>query len=345
VTRLYQNKIVEKLGFLKSDEVKISSPTYPLKINQVDAGSLNWRKFKDDKGRMLNLFALSWDKATEIIQKSMLELDEEFYERGEGARDREKERATLNRKLKRFINRSFADPAIYLGSFGKEIRKVVANGIAKMDAILLEDKDLDKKPENNQFVHISDSLGSSVIFDTVKESMGTEDISSNLYKHQMAIERFAGLSRLIYMNANQLPLIELGRIKGPGPDETQAQWLEKYPCYESPKLLGGLQGLFGFDKTRRVFIEKTESISDEQVPELQVVAFSDPNDALSYYLTQRFKQHCSGEKVRIINVMLTNSRLNWFFVLANPATAHAVGFKTNDKAIELLVHGQGSKDK
>lgn len=344
-TRVYQSELAKKLGFRSSDELVIASPTSPLKLNQVIAGYLHWRKFKDKSGRTLNLFVLSWDRGTEIIQKSMFELDEEFYERGESAKDREKERVFINRELKRFINRSFADPAIYLGSFGPEIRNVAAEGIAKMDAILLVDEDLDQKPENNQIVHISDSLGSSVIFDTVKESMKSDDKSRNLYKHRASIERFAGLSRLIYMNANQLPLIEVGRIEGPGINETETEWLGKYPCNDSPKLVGGSQGILDFGRTRKVYIETTEAIPNDQVPELQLVAFTDPNDALSYYLTARFKQHCSGEKVRIVNVMLTNARWNWLFVLADPVKAHAVGFKTNNKAIKLLIHGVDPKEK
>ena len=127
--------------------------------------------------------------------------------------------------------------------------------------------------ENNQFVYISDSLGSSVIFDTLKkmEKTGTTE-------EKLVAPKFAGLSRTIYMNANQLLLIELGRIDGPKAGQDKSSWLSEYPCHDN---LGGLRG----------FVE-TRSKSGIAEQELKVIAFTDPNDALSYYLTTRFKENC-----------------------------------------------------
>ena len=113
------------------------------------------------------------------------------------------------------------------------------------------------------------------------------------------------------------------------------KWLDNYPCSNST----GATGILGFSEARTRAIQQLKSASKKLMPKLQLVAFTDPNDALSYYLTDRFKRHCSGEKVKIINVLLTNAEWNYLFILANPVKAHSSGFKKNDKAVEIVVHG------
>ena len=328
VTRLYQNRLAVELGFnnLKDNEIPWTKELN-LRNSSIVGGKLNWRHFDDGDGKTLNMFALSWDEVTVAIQKVIFELDDDFYERG-GNNDREKDRVILNRELKRFINRSFADPAIYLGSFGKEIRYLVAQGIVEIDSILERKKYLNN-PKTDQIVIIADSLGSSVTFDTIKETKSINK-EQHMIDSKSAVQRFASLSTLIFMNANQLPLIELGRIEAPIKSDNEQTWLANYPCTDST----GSTGILGFTDVRKNSFKQLEPR-----PELQLVAFSDPNDALSYYLTERFKTHCSGEKVKIINVLLTNAKWNYLFLLANPAKAHAVGFKTNDKSIDIIVHG------
>ena len=100
----------------------------PLKIHDVVVGFLGWRQYRaPDGGNTLNLFELSWDRATELLQKTLLELDDDYYETVElgddlapmeGGRNREADRVVINRLLKRFVNQNLGDPAIYLGAYG-----------------------------------------------------------------------------------------------------------------------------------------------------------------------------------------------------------------------------------
>lgn len=336
-TSLYQDTLAEKLGFSVVEDEKdigwkkcikgLDVPCVPLMLNKVEAGYLGWRKFQRKDGKNLNLFELSWDKTTELIQKQILELDGNYYENKEGTDDkeydREKDRAIINKQMKKFINSSFADPAIYLGYFGEEIRKVVASGLLQISDIALKSSNKLKPNLDNQIVLISDSLGSAIVFETVDEIRKGSKMSIN------KIEQFASHTTHIYMNANQLPLIQLGRIKGPKPNETTKEWLNNYPCH------GESSGLSGFSKAREEVINKNKL----PYPMLEIVAFSDPNDALTYHLTKRFKKNCSDNKVRIINATLTNAHWNWLLVFANPYKAHAEGFKTNEKAIDLIING------
>lgn len=331
-TRNYQDRIAQELGF--EQIVATAEPKeLMLKGSQIVGGHLGWRQFKhgSKQGRFLNVFELSWDAVTESIQKALLELDGDFYERGgltKKDKGREKHRAIVNRELKRFINRSFADPVIYLGSFGDDIRFIVAQGIGEIDAILGTYPGYRDGLEDNPFVFISDSLGSSVVFDTVNKSLDSVKTSDGLSDYRDAATRFAGHAQQIFMNANQLPLIELARLEGPNANEGESEWLNRYPCGKS-STLGGL----------RAFGEFRKGIKAADKQRLQIVAFTDPNDALSYYLTTRFREKCGSEGMRIINVLLSNARLNYLFIVADPGKAHASGFKTNDDAIQLVTHG------
>ncbi|WP_367989484.1 hypothetical protein AB2S62_19840 [Vibrio sp. NTOU-M3] len=340
-TTNYQNRIAKELGFTPTDEeygrVKFNSQNPYKKIDlhlsngKILGGHVIWRKFKSSDGRRLNLFALSWDEITVKIQKSLLELDGEFYEKSQGE-NREENRAYLNRELKRFINRSFSDPAIYLGSFGDEIRFLVATGVKAINSAINENEGSTLE-ENNQIIHISDSLGSSIVFDTVVKSFDpfSENKELSVFKNELAT--FAGRSSLIFMNANQLPLIELGNIKPPLENDTEDEWLSRYPCNNL-----NFSSIHGFTNKGRDYKELNSNFYKMSMS-YQLVAFSDPNDALSYHLTNRFISKCGGDDLKIFNVSLTNAKWNYFFILAHPGKAHSSGFKVNDTAIDILING------
>lgn len=115
----------------------------------------------------------------------------------------------------------------------------------------------------------------------------------------------------VFMNANQLPFLAMSSVTAPGENESLTDWLEGFPC-------GTMVLSIGSTKKSR---------------EVQVVAFTDPNDALSYHLTQRLRAHCSGlageEKsvVRFINVRISNAEWNCLFLFADPYRAHSDGFR------------------
>jgi len=103
-------------------------------------------------------------------------------------------------------------------------------------------------------------------------------------------------------------------------------------------------GIKGFGQVRESVAKSDKSLSGGGVPTLQVVAFSDPNDPLSYILTKRYKRHCESKNTKIINVVMSNARWDWAFLLANPGKAHASGFKVNKKALDLVVRGSKKVD-
>ena len=309
----------------------------PLRINKITVGYVGWRQYRDtdvEGSRVLNLFELSWDRATEILQKKMLELDEEYAETVEldknldplpDGRNREADRAHLNRWLKKFVNRQLGDPVVYLGTYGDSIRQTVADGLLKIASV-------EGTNEDNPYTIISDSLGSRVVFDTLKcvlDPSGSVGCTAPRASAKRVPEGTTKLQRLsdntvqIFMNANQLPFLAMSLVTAPGENQSETDWLKRFPC-----------------DTVVLPIK-----SSKKSQEVQVVAFTDPNDALSYHLTRRFRARCSGlageakSGIRFINVRTTNAQWNYLFVLADPNKAHSDGFRENDSAIGLLIHG------
>ena len=332
MTNKYQIKLADKLGFDIDNPIEFSPQKLYLENNEyLVGGALYTRVFNRADGKKLRMFALSWDEVTVEIQKAILEVDKDFLETN-GSKNREEERVWLNRQLKKFVNKSFSDPVLYIGEFGHQIRHIVATGIEKIQLEIDKSNDID----SNKIVLIADSLGSSVTFDTVnmlnqlnKESIevrkGQELVntitqlqaSARAEAQAAAALQFADNTQIIHMNANQLPLIELGKIKGPsGNDKSFKSWLDNYPCPQKT-------GVLGFENTKT-----------------HIVAYTDPNDALSYYLTERIYQNCGAENnTNITNVYLTNAWYNVLHLYAPAGKAHAMGFKTNDKALDIIVNG------
>lgn len=304
-----------------------------LKINDVILGFVGWRQYRrPDDRKTLNLFELSWDRATERLQKALLELDDDYHETVEldkdlnpmaNGRNREKDRAIINRWLKKFVNQNLGDPAIYIGDYGQSIRQLVADGLSKIvKAAGTEGR--------YKYSIISDSLGSRIVFDTLgcaHDGTGCEQARS-LFKSKgndmRDLRNISSTTSQVFMNANQLPFLALGNVKPPKRGQSEKEWLSRFPC-ES----GG------------------PDLVIKQLP-IKVVAFTDPNDALSYHLTHRFRDKCVhlsgdlGRPVEFINVRISN--VKWDFgIFASPTKAHSGGFRTNDKAIDLLVNGYQNK--
>lgn len=133
---------------------------------------------------------------------------------------------------------------------------------------------------------LSSSLGSKILFDTLL---------------RMAREAQPTIERLAYlvMAANQIPLLALadqqavgaaGALAAPVPDSLQAL-LRKRRAPASPR----------------------------SAQQLTLVAFSDPNDLLTYTLE---RERYAGLGVNVVNVLVSNAP-TWFGLVERPDRAHA----------------------
>lgn len=367
-----QDKIAKRLHY-RPDRSYGSRASQDIKFDGTVVGSWSVAKYDDVKGDGGTLYfsCITWGETGGLIKRGMLQLDENFLEDN----DNERHRAPINRWAKRFVNRSFADPVIYQGPMGAFIRRVVWEGMHKAygeHANLLAMRAnagqaqlfaLDQLPSSPPRVAIiSDSMGSRIVFDAICSTGGgacgdearlkmaplgeVALLQANVRKERddRMAERLRGSIRSVYMLANQLPLLELANLEVP-PNGTSLQDWVSHPrkCYLPP-------------------LTPRATARDQpkgQRRDIQIVAFTDVNDALSYHLTPEFKARCarlpvdsrtSGTavsaapdqdsfEVSFINVTMPNAKPRWLFVYSDLVKAHSGGFKDNDRAIDYMVFG------
>jgi hypothetical protein len=354
-----QGKIAFRLHY-------VADPAYtqeaqPIAIDATaKAGTYSISRFVDPSGKGGDLYfsCVTWGETGRVVKTGMLALDNAFLEQNQN----EAHRAWINSWAKRFVNRSFSDPVLYLGPMGGYIRRVVWKGIA----LSLQDharlapaaKDaaastvaqrvggfLGRAP----IVIISDSLGSRIVFDALctegAASCGNDprfrDAMPTPPEHVEALDallaqRLEASVGSVYMLANQLPLLELGNLEPPSPETSLEDFIKHTTtCY----------GPFP-----PAWSDRSKAVG-RRWDSVQVIAFTDPNDALSYHLDDRFKRRCGhaggdaaggdpgSPPLDIVNVTLPNAKPRWLFVYSDLAKAHSSGFKENDRAIDYLVRG------
>jgi len=359
-----QDRIAKKLRYVPSGE-------YPPLIGEPiilrgteRAGTYSVSKFVDPSGTRAPLFfsCITWGETSRTIKQGLLELDGHFLEKNEN----EAHRALLNRKAKQFVNQSFSDPVIYVGGMGPYIREVVWEGIM-LSLRSHARKERQAKGSNSYAAFftpdgvrnqlpiaiISDSLGSRIVFDTLnakiefRPSIADEAIAAEALETKAAADAALAKNLLysvgsVYMLANQLPLLELAYMKPP-----QAGTTLENMAYQSTECYWPLL------ETSAIQVRASKP------GRIEVIAFTDVNDALSYRLSDRFKARCGDRNsagslagkgrdiapeeahppLDFVNVTLPNARLRWLFVYSHLPKAHSSGFKNNKRAIEYMAWG------
>lgn len=213
------------------------------------------------------------------------------------------QRARINARLKnKLVDDCLPDALIYQG-VGRQAMQ------ARMrEAILEATADADPLAP---LVVISESLGSKILFDTLV-AMTEEETSSRA--RESALRDVRRMAYLI-MAANQIPLLHTAE-QVPLPDAGVA--VQAAPPDSLAKLLEKRQG----------------EAKDRRVPlaALTLMAFTDPNDLLSYTLPP---ERYPGAIV--YNVLVSNDR-TYLGLLENPVTAH-LGYLPNPDVGSLISCG------
>ncbi len=171
---------------------------------------------------------------------------------------------------------------------------------------------------DDEYVLIAESLGSFITLDAWHTGGATHDL----------LQRTA----YIYLFANQFALLELGRLGqdngyvpshglvnppvtgvGQSPLDALSAWAEGQDSAEH-----SMPGLSG-----------TYPLSARPNPK-QIIAFSDPTDALTFLVP-------GIDKVKVTNIMDRNG-FDFLHIAADPLTAH-VGHHSNDKVIDVMIDG------
>lgn len=319
----FQKKLYEELGLSVMDST--------VKTITLDSNAIQWGKDEShtlgtlrvtrhtdaENTRQLIFYELTWSPITDP-QKRPLEED--------SANNEGLARASINKSLKSFMNSTVPDLLIYNGNGYDKITESVAQSVCWM----LGD-DWDKLPENGayqceQWPHttydhlieddhffVTHSLGSRITIDTIHRFIDTnkkENQPDKARRKKVA----EGKEFTVFMMANQLPLLQAGR------DMPSVSAEEKTYC--------AVEGGKAAERIMR---------------RMNIVAFSDPNDILSYPVPLDFASSSIDSRIcpSITNVSLNVAQEKSLFdaaSFANPLTAHN-GYMEDERVIDLVANG------
>lgn len=214
-------------------------------------------------------------------------------------------RALVNGAIKdRLLNDCLADALAYQG-IGKTTFKAAM--VRSLTQVVQQASD-----STGPIVVISASLGSKIVFDAMTDMLSVPDgdaqaLTANAIRGRLAV---------VFMAANQLPILGLadqdilsnkatGISDGVNEDSLQ-RFLKVWQKNES----------------------KTVLKTGEALSKLTVVAFSDPNDLLTYRLRPSRYQ---STLVDVADVLVSNQQ-TYFGLLENPLTAHSTYLDNKDVA-------------
>jgi hypothetical protein len=174
---------------------------------------------------------------------------------------------------------------------------------------------------DDEFSIISHSLGSRIVMDGMYDiakrvtNVAAGDTSSAESKF---ITAFQNKQIPFYMMSNQIPLLEMGEQPPEVSGEADAYCLP-----------GGEH----YDKR---LVKKTS-----------IMAFSDPNDLLSYGIPQAFVENYLDSRLcaEVTNITINVAHVIDLFGMgkfANPMTAHT-GYDSDDRVVALIAKGIGTK--
>ena len=233
-------------------------------------------------------------------------------------------RALLNKEAKKYLNATLPDPLIYLGPDGQKMLDSSVQSFCWMttytyealppradDSCRIGAHAAMNSLRTDNFAFITSSLGSRIVIDALQ--VVANQIGASNGESQKALSLLRQKEIMIFMLANQLPLLQMGRTR----PENQGQ----ISAFCTPK--GALYNERMFQK-------------------LSVIAFSDPNDLLSYALEPGAADTYFDSKLcpEISNVSLTTTPTMDFGFgdFANPLSAHKNYIK-NETVIKLIVNG------
>ena len=231
------------------------------------------------------------------------------------------DRAWLNAKFKDvMLNDCLVDAIIYQGrardAISEQLQKAIIQALGTVGKGAPDEKPLAvAAKEVTPLVVLTDSLGSKVTFDAIYKLATNADTEMAAAGGQ-TFDRVAQ----VFMQANQIPLLALA---DQGIDETvtRKSIMDGYPPDPIDSLINK-RGIFRAVKTPSM---------------LRVIAFTDPNDLLSYALLGA-KRKVSYD---VVDVIVSNEN-TYLWMFENPYAAHTT-YGQNAEVIKLIACGNPIK--
>jgi hypothetical protein len=325
----HSGELVQSLGDALGLDVR-ASVTKRIDLAPEDGsdrpfGAVNIIRLTDSQRRReLIFYELTWSMIT-AREREFVAFDNSVFFRSQ--------RASINSAAKQFANNAMTDPLAFIGDRGADIRGSV--GQALCWALSARWDDLSELTEGvrcenstvygdrvdiDEVVIASHSLGSRATLDALQDAAhGLSRSTANPARVDRFTTDLKNKEISLYMLSNQLPLLESGQPMRPvtgavsefcGPDAPQAD------------------GRF--------------------LKQLNMIAFTDPNDILSYpvpqfwvrsYLDSRLCTNVRNVTINIANVR----RVPVLGTFADPLTAHT-GYDSDQRVAELMSSGIGHRN-
>jgi hypothetical protein len=287
-------------------------------------GELNvTRHTNEARDREMLFYELTWSPISQPAKDAYAFDDTAVYAH---------KRASLNNAFKQFVNDVAADPLVYTGTGRERIQAAVAQtlcwaisadwqGLPDQQQICTPDSPaFASRLDDDDFAFITHSLGSRITTDALERL-------ARLMK-QEAVQRpqigplaqaFREREVKVFMLANQLPLLQSGL--------EPAGVRDSMPGYCRPEGTHYLERLF---------------------KETELIAFSDPNDLLSYPIPDRFVRDYVDSRLcpKQVNVTINVAPVSDLVGLgqfANPLAAH-VDYENDERVIGLITRGIGQPE-
>jgi hypothetical protein len=298
----------------------IESPAFPGET----LGALSvTRHTNTARDREMLFFELTWSPISQPAKDAIAFDNTAIYAR---------KRAAANNLFKQFVNDVAPDPLVYTGTGRERIQVTIGQTLCwaiSADWQSLPDEQRICTPDspgfasrldNDEFVFITHSLGSRITTDGLQRLTQVVEMEGRGRPEVARVSQsFQERGVKVFMLANQLPLLQSGLE----PASVQGA----VPAYCQPD---------GADFAHRAF------------KETELIAFSDPNDLLSYPIPDAFvRDHvdsrlCPKQVNVTINIARISSLLG-FGEFANPLAAHS-DYDDDERVIGLITRGIGQPE-
>lgn len=304
---------------LKSDtrkEIELWEP----EVSGDPLGRLSVDFYTDpERSRRLVFYELTWSEVIESERQAIA---------FDNAKEHAFRRTELNGYMKQFFNDHVPDAFIYMSDARAKIFASVQQGVCWMTSGDWEDlPDRASEPcdthspgrvvyaRQDDFAFVTHSLGSRIAIDVLQDETGLIQRAQG-EASQALKEVFRQRELPLYMLSNQLPLLGLGL-----PPPTVHDQIARYCA-------------------------KDAALADQRaLKSLDIYAFSDPNDLLSYPIPPVLARRYVDSRLcpRVTNISINVARpVNLFGLseVANPVSAHGA-YDNDERVIDIMANGVG----
>ena len=312
--------LMPALGLSIKSETRKDIVLWEPEVSDEPVGQLTAHLYMaPDRSRRLVFYELTWSDVIEKERRALaFDNSAEYTSR----------RSQLNGFMKRFFNDHVPDAFIYLSGARARIFASVQQGFCWMTSGDWEDlpssasercdpnnPDRAVFAQQDDFAFLTHSLGSRIAIDVLQDETDQIRRPEGEMAQAMA-DAFRDREIPVYMLANQLPLLGLS--------------------LDPPSVRG---------QTADFCRPEGAKADQRALKRLNIYAFSDPNDLLSYPIPPNLAHRYLDSRLcpTVTNISINVARLIDLFGIsevANPAAAHG-NYDHDERVIEIIAHGIG----